>query len=426
MQKQFFLSVFLFTGILSLQAQNTDSLTLKIGQMVLIGMPEARVDPVVLEEVRNGKVGSVIYFEKNVPKTNSYAELKKMSWTYQKAARVPLFICIDQEGGKVNRLKEKYGMPRSITAAAMGKNKTFDSVRFYANSTATTLAGLGINVNFAPCVDVAINPDNPVIVKVERSFSANEDTVTRMAIEFIKEHRKANVITTLKHFPGHGSSKDDTHLGIADVTHTWTEKELKPYKAIIDSGYADAIMTSHIVNFNLDKNGYPGTLSKEILDGILRKRLGFNGVVFSDDMQMHAITKHYGLEEAIKLAINAGVDIMCFSNNIQGSEDRSADRIHQIIQKFLKSGEIKMERIDESYKRIMSLKYRLNHPAYEAYQQKLMDAQARALRAEQEAQKAAQQARQNEEQAQKQIEILKQQTSKQKSKKKKIVFTDEL
>ncbi len=109
-----------------------------------------------------------------------------------------------------------------------------------------------------------------------------------------------DVLTALKHFPGHGSSKDDTHLGIADVTNTWEERELKPYQILIDSGYADAIMTSHIVNRKLDKQGNPGTLSAHILDSILRKELKFNGVIFTDDMQMHAITKHYGLEEAIK------------------------------------------------------------------------------------------------------------------------------
>ena len=374
----------LFTIYIStcLQAQSPDSLSIKIGQMILIGMPAASVDPVVLEEVRQGKAGSIIYFEKNIPKANSFAEFKKMSWTYQQAAPIPLFITIDQEGGKVNRLKEKYGFPRSITARAMGKAKTMDSVRFYSSSIASTLAGLGINVNFAPCVDLAVNPENTVIVKPERSFSFNEDTVSLMAIEYIKQHRKVGVITALKHFPGHGSSKEDTHFGVADVTNTWSDRELKPYKMIIDSGYVDAIMTSHIVNKMLDKNGLPGTLSKDILDGILRKKLGFNGVVFSDDMQMHAIAKNYGLEETIKLAINAGVDIMCFSNNISGSEERTVTKVHEIIRKFVESGEIPRARIDESFQRIMKLKYRLNHNPDEVFRKELMSAQQRALASE--------------------------------------------
>ena len=112
-------------------------------------------------------------------------------------------------------------------------------------------------------------------------------------------------------------------------------------KVLIDSGYVDAIMTSHIVNKKLDKQGNPGTLSADVLDGILRKQLKFNGVIFTDDMQMHAITKHYGLEEAIKLAINGGVDIMTFSNNIQGSDERTVDKVHSIIKEFVKMGVIK-------------------------------------------------------------------------------------
>ena len=353
----------LIAGIIvaSLQSkgQVQDSLDIKIGQMILIGFPDTKVDPSVLEEVKQGKVGSIIIFEKNIPPTNSFVALKKMIWTYQEAAPIPLFIGIDQEGGRVNRLKDKYGFPKSITAAAMAKSPTLDSVQFYGEATASTLAGLGININFGPVVDLASNPNNPIIAKYGRAFSANEDSVIVFAKEFIKQHHRYNVLTSLKHFPGHGSSKDDTHLGIADVTNTWEERELKPYQSLIDSGYADAIMTSHIVNRKLDKQGNPGTLSADILDGILRKQLKYKGVIFTDDMQMHAITKHYGLEDAIKLAVNGGVDIMTFSNNIQGSDERTVDRVHTIIKDLVRKGEIKKERIDESYDRIMKLKSRL-------------------------------------------------------------------
>ncbi|HNP96767.1 MAG TPA: glycoside hydrolase family 3 protein, partial [Cyclobacteriaceae bacterium] len=310
------------------------------------------------------------FFEKNIPAKDSYTQFKKLPWTYQSVAPIPIFISIDQEGGRVNRLKEKYGFPRSITAAAM--STSIDSVRYYGQTTAATLAGLGINVNFAPVVDVAINPTNPVIVKPERSFSSNEDSVSMYAREFIKAHRQVKVITVLKHFPGHGSSKDDTHLGIADVTKTWQEKELTPYRSLIDSGYVDAIMTAHIVNKNLDNKGLPGTLSRRMIDSLLRKQLHFDGVVFSDDMQMHAITKHFGLEEAIRLAVNAGVDILTFSNNIEGSEARTVERVHTIIKGFVKDGTIPKERIDESYKRIMKLKARLGQSEAEYYKNELL------------------------------------------------------
>ncbi|HYG04279.1 MAG TPA: glycoside hydrolase family 3 N-terminal domain-containing protein [Chryseosolibacter sp.] len=344
---------------LQANAQTTDSLDIKIGQMLLIGFASTEVDSAVLKEVKNGKVGSIIIFEKNIPPTNSFVALKKIIWTYQKHAPVPLIIAIDQEGGRVNRLKSKYGFPNSITASAMAKAPSLDSVAFYAEATASTLAGLGINMNFAPVVDLASNPTNPIIAKHGRAFSANEDSVILMAKEFIKQHRRYDVLTSLKHFPGHGSSKDDTHLGIADVTNTWEERELKPYEKLIASGYADAVMTSHIVNKTLDPDGYPGTLSDDIITGILRNRLHFNGVVFSDDMQMHAITKHYGFEESIRLAINAGVDIMTFSNNISGSDERTVDKVHSIIRKLVKDGAISEKRINESFQRIMRLKSQL-------------------------------------------------------------------
>lgn len=340
-------------------SQRRDSLDIKIGQMILIGFPGTTLDEAVLREIQEGKVGSIIIFEKNIPPQNSFAALKKIIWNYQKAAPIPLFVSIDQEGGKVNRLKDKYGFPRSITAEAMGKSNSLDSVRFYADATAATLKGLGINVNFAPVVDLAANPANPVIVKHGRAFSNNADSVSMLAKEYIIQHRRYGVLTSLKHFPGHGSSQADTHLGIADVTQTWTDRELQPYEKLIREGYADAVMTSHIVNRNLDKTGLPGTLSKEILDGILRQRLNFDGVVFSDDMQMHAITKHFGLEEAIRLAINAGVDIMTFSNNIAGSDQRTVDKVHQIIRAMVEKGEIKRARIDESFERIMKVKQQL-------------------------------------------------------------------
>lgn len=353
-----FLTVCLAAGPLA--GQDLDSLGIKIGQMILIGFPGTQVDPLVLNEVRAGKAGAIILFEKNVPKsTAAFAPLKKIIWTYQQAAPLPLFVAIDQEGGKVNRLKEKYGFTRSITAQEMGRSRTLDSVRFYAEATAATLAGLGINVNFAPVVDLGVNPENTVIYKVGRAFSANPDSVALLAGEFVKPHRRYGVITVLKHFPGHGSSLADTHFGVADVTATWAPAELVPYEKMIGAGMVDAIMSAHIVNKNLDPRGLPGTLSSRMIDSLLRKNLRYDGVVFSDDMQMQAIARQYGLEEAIRLSINAGVDILCFSNNIAGSEERTVDKVHEIIRSLVQKGQVSASRVDEAYRRIRRLKSRL-------------------------------------------------------------------
>jgi beta-N-acetylhexosaminidase len=395
-----------------------DSLDIKIGQMILIGFPKAEVDKTVLEEVRQGKAGAIIIFEKNIPAKNSFHALKKITWTYQKAAPIPLIIAIDQEGGRVNRLKEKYGFPRSLTAAQLGR-MPLDSVCFYAETTATTLAGLGINMNFAPVVDLASNPDNPIIAKVERAFSASPETVALYAKEFIRQHQRVGVLTALKHFPGHGSSRSDTHLDMTDVTQTWQEHELVPYRTLIEEGFAESVMTAHIVNKDLDGAGNPGTLSRDIITGMLRNQLAFNGVVFSDDMQMHAIAKYYGLEDAIRLAILAGVDILTFSNNISGSKERTVDKVHAIIRNFVEDGTIPRERIDESFARIMAMKRKIGTASTDYYRSELARARENARQLQELAQRNEQLAREHEQRAKEMAEKLTEDQKKPTKKKKK-------
>lgn len=415
---KFNISIFLLACSSLTNAQQADSLDIKIGQMILIGFPKAEVDPIVLNEIKQGKVGTIILFEKNIPKSPaSFAALKKIIWTYQNAAPVPLFVAIDQEGGKVNRLKDKYGFPRSITAQEMGRS--LDSVKFYAESIASNLAGLGININFAPCVDLGINKNNTVIYAVGRSFSANPDSVALYAEEYIKPHRKFGVITVLKHFPGHGSSLADTHVGVADVTKTWSEQELIPYQRLLDKEMVDGIMSAHIVNAELDQRKLPGTLSSRMIDSLLRKTMKYDGVVFSDDMQMHAITKQYGMEEAIKLAIQAGVDILCFSNNIMGSEVRTVDKVHEIIRKLVENGTISKERINESFERIIKLKGRLSSSPEEYFKSELIRTKAELEKQRQVAELNEKRAVEMTEQLKKQAETTDQQSSKGKKKKKK-------
>ena len=334
------------------------SLDTKIGQMIMVGYggTSLKPDDSIISEIKNGSVGGVILFEKNLADSNSAATVKKLIADLQAPAKVPLFMAIDQEGGAVNRLKTKYGFPKSVTAAYLGELDNEDSTRFYGQQTATTLAYLGFNVNFAPVLDLASNPNNPIIAKYGRAYSADPKIVTKHAGITIEEHSRQKIITVGKHFPGHGSSQADTHLGIADVTKTWDKSELMPYESLIKAGTLPGVMSAHIVNENLEPEALPGTLSKKVLQGILRESLGFTGVVFSDDMQMHAITEHYGLEKAIELGINAGLDVIIFSNNIQNSETRTVDIVHDIIKQMVKDGTIPQSRIDESYSRIMKLK----------------------------------------------------------------------
>jgi beta-N-acetylhexosaminidase len=344
-------------AVLAYQAE-VDSLDIKIGQMLMVGFRGTKIDETdsLLVEIEKGKIGGVILFEKNIDSVDSYHRYKNLTFTLQKHSKVPLFMAIDQEGGRVNRLKTKYGFPRSVTAEYLGELDNVDSTKYYAQTTAATLAALGFNVNFAPVLDLASNPDNPIIAKIGRAYAADSKLVAKHAGIMVQEHTRMHVITVGKHFPGHGSSKSDTHKGMADVTATWKENELEPYKILIDSGMLKGVMSAHIVNKKLDSLGLPGTLSEVILEGILRQRLGFDGVVFSDDMQMQAITKHHGIEKSITLGINAGLDVVIFSNNIVASKNRRFDYLHTLIKKLVLEGKIKQTRIDQSYKRIMNLK----------------------------------------------------------------------
>ncbi len=313
----------------------------------------------VAEDLREGRLGGVILFDYDVPadtalrNIRSPRQLRNLTRQLQEGSPVPLFIAIDQEGGRVSRLKERNGFPPTVSAEYLG-SQPVDSTRFYAGRTAGVLDSMGINFNFAPVVDLDVNPDNPVIGGLQRAFSADPDTVYRRARTWIRASRRHGVITAVKHFPGHGSSSGDSHLGVVDVTGTWSPEELVPYRRLIDEGLTDAVMTAHIFNREIDPE-WPATLSRRTIGGVLRDSLGFGGVVVSDDMQMGAIRDEYGLETAIRRSLEAGVDLLVFANNSVYQPD-IALRAHRIIRRLVEEGTVSRERIDRSWKRIMDLK----------------------------------------------------------------------
>lgn len=337
-----------------------DSLEIMIGQMIMVGFhgKTADADTALLNDINKGYVGGVILYEKNISASKPWRGLKNLTFTMQKAASIPLWIAIDQEGGRINRLKIKYGFPPLVTTEYLGNIDNPDSTRYYADLTAATLAGLGINVNFAPVADLAANAANPIIAGKGRAYSADPSVVARHAVVVVGSHRNFRIVTSLKHFPGHGSSTDDTHMGMADVTAVWTPDELIPYQIMIQAGKVDAIMTAHIINGRLDSLELPATLSHAVINGLLRNELGYDGVVFSDDMHMRAISDHYGLKTAIKLSINAGVDVLLFSNNLAPEDESGARNIHLIIRSLINEGSVGEDRIRESYQRIIRLKNR--------------------------------------------------------------------
>jgi beta-N-acetylhexosaminidase len=339
---------------------NSPSLEEKIGQMIMVGFRGLDVNSKVIEDIRKRHVGGILLFDYDTPSKNpernikSPLQVRRLTKALQSYADTPLLISIDYEGGKVNRLKKKYGFPTTVSHQYLGNKNNLAFTRKKATQMARTLSDLGINLNFAPVVDVNTNPKNPIIGKIGRSFSSNPSIVTKHAIEFIKAHRRHKILCALKHFPGHGSSTADSHLGIADVSETWSKMELEPFKNIIKAGQADSIMTAHVFNKTLD-NKWPATLSKSTISGLLRQKLGHTGVVFSDDMQMRAIANEYGLETAVKKAIEAGVDILVIGNNIGHFEPDIAKKVTKIIKE-----NISEQRIDESYQRILALKGKIN------------------------------------------------------------------
>lgn len=362
MKRLFIGLILLAIAVPAFSKKKTDSLDVKIGQMIMIGINDRTSlqagDPITAE-LTSGKIGGIVLFEKNILKANSADSLKLLVQSFQRNVSTPLFVSIDEEGGRVHRLKEKYGFPAMPSASYLGDLDNNDSTLYYNRRLAAALKELGVNINYAPTLDMAVNPDNTVIVKNGRSFGTSYDKVVKHAALCMQAHHENRVGVVLKHFPGHGSSAGDSHLGMVDVTNTWSLIELMPYEQLLKTTECDGVMVGHLINRRWDANMLPATLSKPSID-ILRNLLNYNGVLFSDDMQMQAISDNYGFENAIMMAINAGVDVLVFANTLPAKEKLvTATQVHAVIRKLVKKKKISKARINEAYTRIMNLKTKL-------------------------------------------------------------------
>jgi beta-N-acetylhexosaminidase len=351
-------------------AKNNElTLRQKIASMLMFGFRGADVeDQGVLEIVDDiGKLGlgGVLLFGYNI---NFPEQLKNLTNLLLQADS-RLLIAVDQEGGRVQRLSSKNGFKNFDTAKKIAASYSSEEAYSTYLNMAKTLKDYGINFNFAPCVDVDTAPPCSVIGGFERSFSDNPQTVINYSKQFIDAHKKHNIITALKHFPGHGFAQSDTHKGLTDTTDSAnTDLELKPYKDLLSDSSNTAVMTAHIINRNLDESGYPATLSKKIITGILRENFNFQGVVVTDALEMGAIRNYYSLEDVVQRAINAGNDILVFARNSASSFDSKDDdswkatpkKIIDIIEHVVLNGIISQSRIDESYLRIIKLKNLIN------------------------------------------------------------------
>ncbi len=338
------------------EAAKYDSIPLrtKIGRMFIVGLDSCAIkhnDPII-RKIHDYGVGGVILFGYNIPPSStdssSRDRLTRLCSSLHSMADYGLLVGTDQEGGRVMRLRSSKGYPELPSHAWLGRVDDEDTTRYYSELTADNLKDIGLNLNFAPCVDMNMNPDCPVIGKMERSFSADPSKVAEHASYFIDEHRKKGVLTAVKHFPGHGSSVSDSHNGLTDISLTWSPSELEPFRMLIENESCDMVMVGHIFNSQIDSL-YPASLSEATVDGLLRKELGWEGLVISDDLGMKAINDNYPLEESLRLCINAGVDMLMLVAH--ATPERLENSI-SLIESMVLSGEIPEHRITSAYIRI--------------------------------------------------------------------------
>ncbi|GAA0603996.1 hypothetical protein GCM10009001_21380 [Virgibacillus siamensis] len=327
---------------------NTMTLDEKIGQMIFAGVSGTTVTEQTKKLIKEYKVGGFILYANNMKSPGQTVDFVNNIKQINKQHALPLLLGVDQEGGPVSRLPgELTGIPPNSKIGARNNPE-------YAREIGTLLGKMvkeyGFNLNFAPVMDVNSNPDNPVIGN--RAFSSNPETVSRLGIQTMKGIQSQNVISVIKHFPGHGDTSVDSHLQLPTVNKDkagLNKLELIPFKNAIQHG-ADVVMVAHILLPKIDKE-YPSSMSKPVITGMLRKDFQYDGVIISDDMTMQAITNNYEIGQAAVKSVKAGTDIIMVAHDY--------DKVTTAVQgltKAVHSGEISEERIDRSVKRIIRLK----------------------------------------------------------------------
>ena len=332
---------------------NSLSLEEKLGQMIIVGFNGYEVDSNFRDLLERYKVGGVILFKRNIKNSEQLLNLNNNIKSINSKNKLPLFISVDEEGGRITRLPE--GSTKFPSNKVIGKENDEDLSYKIGKQIGTELNNFKFNMDFAPVLDIYSNPKNTVIK--DRSFGTDSEIVKTLGTATMKGLQDSNVISVVKHFPGHGDTTIDSHIGLPTVNHhkqRLDEFELIPFKEAINKG-ADAVMTAHIVLPNIDKSKKPATLSKIILTDILRDELNFNGVIITDDMEMGAITNNYGTENASVEAIKAGADIILMCH----TKEKQIEALEG-LKEAVNSGEISIERIDESVRRIIKLKQKYN------------------------------------------------------------------
>jgi beta-N-acetylhexosaminidase len=361
------------------EAAPSQQLTLsqKVGQMVMMGVDGTAMDaPGVqqaLAQVRSGQLGGVILYRYNI---TGPEQVRVLTSALQQAnpLELPLLIALDQEGGLVQRLRASNGFADTPSHEEVAATQTPAQARETYRTMARMVADAGFNFNFGPVVDLRgdpLDPEHkavsPVIGQLKRSFSDDPSRVVRDATQFIEAHREAGVLTALKHYPGHGLATSDSHLGLVDVTRTAQPVEQWPFQQLVRTGSADAIMTAHLVNRNVDPD-WPVTLSQKFIGPQLRARDGFDGVVVTDDLHMGAIQQYHSPREAVVRAILAGNDLLVFSNNPGAAKNMPGfvprydlgEQVAALVREAIAQGELTPAQIDAAWQRLVQLRRRLS------------------------------------------------------------------
>jgi beta-N-acetylhexosaminidase len=329
-----------------------ESMTLeeKIGQMFIVGFVGSTIPQNTLNNISQYKFGNYIFMQYNTEsKEDLFALTTALQDNILNLVGVPAFISIDQEGGKI--VKFVSGATHFIGNMALAATGEAENALSVGKAVGEELRNFGINVDFAPVLDVNNNPKNPIIGV--RSYSDSPEVVAAFGCNMIRGLKESRVMATAKHFPGHGDTDVDTHYGLPRIPHDMDrlyQVELYPYIEAIEAGL-DAIMTTHIVFEKLDPD-YPATLSRAVLTGLLREELRFEGLIVTDAMEMKAIVNHFGMAEAAILAVLAGADILTFTESTSNSVTA-----YNAVLDAVRSGRIGEERIDESVRRILLKKY---------------------------------------------------------------------
>ncbi|MGI6406412.1 MAG: beta-N-acetylhexosaminidase [Syntrophaceticus sp.] len=335
--------------------EQLDSLTLqeKIGQMVIVGIEGEQISDSERQLIEENHVGGIILFKRNIQNANQMLSLINELKKTNSSNKIPLFLSIDEEGGKVTRMPDEIN--KLPVSAKVGESSSPNLAFQIGEVLGQELNSFGLNMNFAPVLDINSNPNNPVIG--ERAFGTAPELVSKLGTQTMKGIQSQNVISVVKHFPGHGDTSVDSHVGLPSVDHDLDRLksfELKPFASAIQNG-ADAVMIAHISLPKIDAN-HPASLSQTVITDILRNELQFDGVVLTDDMTMGAIVNNYDLGEAAVESINAGSDIVLVCHSLE-NEKQVIDALTSAVE----TDTIPIERVNESVYRILKLKqkYRL-------------------------------------------------------------------